>query len=261
MTSQHISLDKIIEIYDIEKSVAEKALDNIQDKSVLFLSVSGKIGAGKDTVAPKVLERLGYEDATHQSFASPLRHEVNQVIEIIHSSNTLAEAMTEVGEKLKTKLHRAVVEELYEDVQSGIVTSSYQRTPSTRFALQQWGTQIRRAEDNNYWVKKAVPASLEVLASGYSVYITDSRFPNEADSIVSVGGSLVRLFVDKKSQRERIFSRDGIIPTDESLSHDSETAMDDYQFEITVDTVALNTEETINDACHKLSLKNKYIIC
>jgi hypothetical protein len=56
--------------------------------------------------------------------------------------------------------------------------------------LQWWGTEYRRAQDENYWVKKtfaAIPANLDIAI------ITDVRFPNEAEGVISRGGYTVNV--------------------------------------------------------------------
>lgn len=240
---------EVAQRYNVALDVAQAAFDNIARNKVLFLTISGRIGAGKDTVAPRVVSLLGFEKAHHESFAGPLREEVNQVIECIRRAGSFDEAMALVERELACTNHYEVVVALYEDVKAGRVNNSYERTTSTRRALQWWGTEVRRAVDDDYWVKKAMKSSLEKLAMGTSIYVTDSRFPNEASAITAVAGVLIRLTVSPEEQRRRIMGRDGIEPNAEALAHISETAMDTYPFEHIIDTDQYSTDEVIDQAC------------
>lgn len=86
--------------------------------------------------------------------------------------------------------------------------------------LQWWGTEYRRAQDVNYWVKKtfaSIPTNLDIAM------ITDVRFPNEAEGVRSRGGYTVNV------QRLR---EDGTqyYSSDRPADHPSEVAVDDPKF-------------------------------
>jgi hypothetical protein len=87
--------------------------------------------------------------------------------------------------------------------------------------LQWWGTEYRRSQDTNYWVKKlfaSIPVNLDIAL------VTDVRFPNEADGIKQQGGYNVNV------QRLRL---DGtpFYSEDRPVDHISETALDGYNWD------------------------------
>jgi hypothetical protein len=87
--------------------------------------------------------------------------------------------------------------------------------------LQWWGTEFRRAQDTDYWVKKAfasIPANLDIAI------FSDTRFPNEADGVKQRGGYTINV------QRLR---EDGSQFFDSSrpADHPSETALDGYNWD------------------------------
>lgn len=87
--------------------------------------------------------------------------------------------------------------------------------------LQWWGTEYRRAQDPNYWVKKcmdSIPANLDIAM------ITDVRFPNEADAVKQRGGYNIQV------QRLREDGRP-FFSSDRPVDHPSETALDGYNWE------------------------------
>lgn len=245
-----LDVNELSEKYDLDRTLVERAYSNIKEKRVIFFAISGKIGAGKDSVAPRILEAMNIRsnDCEHEFFARPLKTEVTQLVNICRYSGAFEEAVERTIKELSVKPERAkeAVTFLYRDVKQGEVTSGYDRTPSVRLALQHWGTEVRREQDDLYWVKKALKNAIEKLAEGKNVYITDTRFPNENDSVIDSTGITIRLLVSPEEQIKRIQSRDGIEVTDSSRNHISETALDDYtNFDITVDTDENSIEEVV----------------
>ena len=58
--------------------------------------------------------------------------------------------------------------------------------------LQWWGTEFRRNQDSEYWLKKML-VSLDALSDWVTVFVTDVRFENEAQLIRSQGGEIIRV--------------------------------------------------------------------
>jgi len=117
--------------------------------------------------------------------------------------------------------------------------------------LQWWGTEYRRAQDTDYWVKKCVdsiPANLDIAM------ITDVRFPNEAEAVKQRGGYNVNI------QRLR---EDGSIfySSDRPVDHPSETALDGWNWDFYIKTknphAALVGEQAVTLAEYLRSLEKK----
>ena len=94
-------------------------------------------------------------------------------------------------------------------------------SPALRWILQQYGTNYRRAQDPDYWVKKGMAVAEMYEAEGRLAVFDDVRFPNEANAIVGTGGLIVRVVATEATRRERL----GELPPD----HPSETSLDDYK--------------------------------
>jgi hypothetical protein len=119
--------------------------------------------------------------------------------------------------------------------------------------LQYWGTEYRRAQDPEYWIKKmfaSIPANLDVAM------ITDVRFPNEFAAIKERGGYNIR--VNRKNANGAPF-----IANDRPADHPSETALDNAPWDFEIDSphghVALAGEIaiTITEYLRGLSAKTK----
>lgn len=90
------------------------------------------------------------------------------------------------------------------------------KNPDVREFLQNLGVSVRKRLGEDTWVNAAF---LDVDKSR-PVVITDCRFPNEAQAIKARGGKIVRI------------SRDTVRAVN---AHESETALDDYQFDAYLD--------------------------
>lgn len=214
---------EIAEKYEVEKEDVFKAFNKLDNKESILFAMSGKMGAGKDTIGDEIAKFVEDKDfeVSKTSYAEPLRKEISEItIEV-----EFGVPIDELTDKYKT-----TEEEIYRLVELIDGYSIYEKTAETRRAMQYWGTDVRRKQNPNYWVNKTVQAVLDSINSGISIYVTDVRFPNEADAIVDLGGKLIRLEVPTSVRADRIGSRDGNRPTEESLAHSSETGLDNYTF-------------------------------
>ena len=229
--------------YDVPLDVAQAAWDNLHRRSAVLLVFSGKIGAGKDTVAPLVWDKLHVpkENRVHEFYAKALKDEISEVFSIIRAAESQKDAVAAVMAQMGVTEEMATVSVgyLYDEVRKNLDLTPYIKTQAVRLVLQYWGTDVRRAQDNNYWVKKTLASTLHQLAKNKSVQITDNRFPNELDAALGAGAYAVRLEVSPEVQAKRIMARDGVEVTQEARNHDSETAMDNYEFF----DVYLNTDD------------------
>lgn len=94
--------------------------------------------------------------------------------------------------------------------------------------LQWWGTEYRRTQDENYWVKQWKAG---INPKAHIVLTADMRFLNEAAAVKSAGGFTVQV------NRKNIDGTPFVDPTRDS-NHLSETQLDGYNFDfqITVKT-------------------------
>lgn len=135
----------------------------------------GAAGSGKDAAASVLIER-GY---AKRSFAEDLRHEVRSAL-------VIPEYRSSVWRLMPFALQRA----LFACLTLGELDPWAKPTsPRMRRVLQLWGTEFRRAQDPDYWVR-AEAASLPT--HGRFVY-TDVRFPNEERFMRQLGAAVYRV--------------------------------------------------------------------
>ena len=98
---------------------------------------------------------------------------------------------------------------------------------SVRWILQHYGSEFRRAQDPEYWVRKTQNHILDIEQEGVIdlVVMTDVRFANEAEMIRDLDGRIVEVWADIEVRRERL---GGLPPSHQSEVIDFET---DYRVE------------------------------
>ena len=97
------------------------------------------------------------------------------------------------------------------------------KTPAKRVAYQLLGQAVRGV-DSGYWVRAAVE-NVD-WGSEFPIF-TDVRTPNEVSALYDAGAPVVYLRVSPEVQRERLMARDGSMPSEEALHHETETALDE----------------------------------
>lgn len=97
------------------------------------------------------------------------------------------------------------------------------KTPAKRVAYQLLGQTVRSV-DSGYWVRAAVNG---VDWEREFPIFTDVRMPNEVAALYDAGAPVVCLRVSPQVQRERLLARDGSMPSESALAHETETALDE----------------------------------
>jgi hypothetical protein len=162
---------------------------------VEVVGLSGWARSGKDTLANHLVENRGF---VKMSFADPIR-----------------EALVRLDPRIEVKglghigLAWAVRTIGWETLKD--------ESPDVRVLMQRMGTEVgRQMFSQDFWVD----AAMKRAEDGAKIVFADCRFPNEADAIKKLGGKVVRVV------------RDGVAPAN---AHVSETALDDYDFDVVID--------------------------
>lgn len=237
--------------YGVDPFVAAAAAANLASGALRVVAVSGHMGSGKDWWAPKIMELLGVADtATPASFAHPMKSEVNTLLEIVGSCTpqVAAERVADVLDWDLEHAHRFVG--IVEPFRDQVVSWDAHRRDllpadargCLRALLQDYGTARRIHTDELYWVSRAADMVCTQVAAGRSVYLTDVRFPNEADLSLALGWDLIRLDITDEVQQQRLLARDGVTYDLAALTHPSETALDDYPFPVRIDNSGSEVE-------------------
>jgi hypothetical protein len=220
-----------------DESVALAAQQVYDAGRMTAVGYSGKMGSGKDTIADAVASKLDVPTA-HVSFAATMKNEADLVIATILEARFSNQAALVVASEFHVSLQDAQtsVDIIWDALSDDPQLHARSRHPAIRALLQHWGTGVRRAQDPEYWVKRTLVPAVSVIAEGYSVCITDVRFPNEAETSQNMGIWVPRLEITVDTQFDRLTTRDGHLPDTEAFNHDSETALDDYEaFDIVID--------------------------
>lgn len=156
-----------------------------------IIGISGKLGSGKDYVADFLI------------------NEISQKYNIVPDHRKFAEKVKEITAIVTNK----PLETMYTQEGKNAVIAAFN---STAGKMQQIiGTEIFRTYDPDFWIK----ATLSDYEPEMSIIISDVRFKNEADSILKLGGILIRLNGDPMNIRKN---------TTRNINHPSECDLDDY---------------------------------
>ncbi len=153
-------------------------------------------GVGKDTVAEYLVTNHGFK---RMGFADRLYVEVSEAFGV-----TVAEvSRRDLKETPQARFALAFcADREFSSVFSEVYPDVTPDTPlSPRMLLRAWGTEYRRAQDEDYWVRQ-VFAEMDTTPGDYVV--TDPRLGNELSGVVNRQGKLVR--IDRPSVKPEVLS-------------------------------------------------------
>lgn len=194
------------------------------------LVVSGRLASGKDTVAAAVMTAIGHPDSVQVSFATALRDEVGELLAAVRTCADVEDAVLAVAStaSIDAATARTTATLLWQALQLDPTVTPWKRTREMRLALQDWGTEVRRAADPQYWVKRGARRAIEAISTGRAVHITDARFANEVLVAKALGFHAVRLEVDLDVRAHRLWERDGLNIDPASENHPSEVELETF---------------------------------
>jgi hypothetical protein len=190
-----------------------------------IVGLMGVKGAGKDTCASYLVSHFGF---TRLSFAEGVYQETAAAfgvpVELLGRRETKETPLAQLC--LQRCSDPAFVRAA---LQSGVRNddTSMHAPRSPRWVLQLWGTEYRRAMNENYWLDRVRARIAD--SPGQSFVITDVRFLNEARLVRSIGGKLVRVRrpqLELKEAAERAANG--------TAAHASETELADYPADLEV---------------------------
>ena len=138
----------------------------------MLVAFVGKKGSGKSTAAKSLEEEYGF---VRHNFKDTL------IAELKHKMPLLLDELVRVCAALSDG--EWTVDRLFKE-----------KPPVVRALLQNYGTEVRRADDPNYWVDAW--GQLASALSEKDIVVDDVRFENEAQAIRDMGGVLIRIVKD-----------------------------------------------------------------
>ena len=111
------------------------------------------------------------------------------------------------GGHVPRHVRQYMVELLFGAAHADVNEHARSHSPHVVPALQFYGTEFRRALDENYWVNKTQARLQSLEMAGKIPVVTDGRFPNEILSILDLGGEVVRIEVDPQVRAQRLQAR------------------------------------------------------
>ena len=180
-----------------------------------IISLSGYKGSGKDAVfkeLPKVFPQYTFK---RLAWADPLKKEVSEIfgidLKLLHANEeTKNNTLTEIYPFKFNMLRRLFAPA----VKFGLCYLKHSdRLLTVREVLQYWGTEVRRAQDPDYWIKQTIGRIDSHVELNDVLVLTDTRFPNELREVHKRQG--ISVWLDRKDH-------------DQKESHSSEQSIADF---------------------------------
>ncbi len=147
---------------------------------IKIIGFAGKAGAGKTTASDYMVRQHGFvkvnfKDALVDEMKKSFWNTLVAMGKLYHvTSITWANKFPgEVSDE-------ALVEFLFQD-----------KPEAMRCFMQNYGTELRRSEDEQYWIKRYLEKVNNVLSNGGRVVTDDTRFLNEEKAIKDLGGVII----------------------------------------------------------------------
>ena len=168
-----------------------------------IIGLSGYARSGKDEAAKVLVEEFGF---TRVAFADKLRDFLYALNPMVEQQHILTHSLDYDSKVIRVR-----------DVVDAVGWEGYKQTAfgtEIRGLLQRLGTEAGR---ETMWDSIWIDAAFAGLPDDAKVVVTDCRFPNEAEAILSRGGKVWRV------------KRAGVGPAN---SHPSETSLDTHPFDV-----------------------------
>mgnify|MGYP006351879841 CR=1 FL=1 len=184
-----------------------------------IIGLCGFARSGKSTVAQHLVDNHKFEKVNFKDgLVSEMRERLN---------NTLLAIAKEYSQHDPTEWD---IERLFFD-----------KPPIMRALMQEYGTEVRRADNKNHWVKTWIRSIMDKNL----IVVDDVRFQNEYDAVKDMGGIIIRVKRsdittggDHQSETEHLsFKEDFIIdaaPNDHAGAY--------AQLETIIDTIKINND-------------------
>jgi len=183
----------------------------------MIIGITGFKGSGKSVAAKYLREQHSFLPV---NFKDSLIEEIKE---------KFPEVLESIQYFYQTQLNNKAV---FKSIDSLFI----EKPPLVRVLMQNYGTEVRRADDPDYWVKRW---SDKVHSNDSNVVTDDVRFLNEADAVREAGGVVIRIV------------KNGQTSTD---SHASEVEMNQIEPDFTIyadegrhDSIADNIDRVISE--------------
>lgn len=147
-----------------------------------IIALHGKAGSGKDAFADRLVEIHGF---VKRGFATPLYEEVAHAFRV--TVPWLQDRTRKESPQPELRLVNCIDGDFVDFMRRA--GWHYNDRLSPRQVLQQWGSEYRRQQNENYWVGQFA----RFCDNHLNVVTNDLRFENEAELVRSRGGFIVEV--------------------------------------------------------------------
>ena len=195
----------------------------------MLIGIVGLIGSGKDTVAERLVAQHGFR---RDSFAKSLKDAVSTMF---NWDRELLEGKTEISREWREQ-----PDEYWSD--------RFGKPVTPRWVLQYFGTEVMRGQMyDGIWIDSCLGRY-----KGENTVISDTRFPNEVDTIRKIGGKIILVKRGQDPDWFTSFVEGNIVPTG---VHSSEYVWAKCEFDYTIDNNG--TKDDLYQKIDNLVIRNE----
>jgi len=155
----------------------------------MIVGITGALRAGKDTAAALLVREYDY---IRLAWADQLRSEITRTLR-----RTLKVLLTDYDRSRSSFVHGCVAADRVEEWwDKRIARALTEKKPDCiRQLLQEWGTELRRAEKDDYWLDAWYweAERRHTPDNQWRYVIPDTRFQNECKMVRRMGGLLIQI--------------------------------------------------------------------
>lgn len=223
------------------------------------IGFSGKMTAGKTTIANLLAEKYGY-------LVLPIGGRIKKVCNLLledeikllaYLENILPkETLTKNSNPIETTFHQ--ISTLYNKDFLPIIHKHgvhnvfikdghgvYQKNQYYRDLTQKVGSSVRKIFGEDIWVKILANEANHLISKGEKVICDDIRLEDEYNLFTDQGYTLFRLDVEKEEQKKRILELYKNY-NEEALVHHTEIALDNFDFKHRFNTTFDSVDQTFS---------------
>jgi len=168
----------------------------------MLVGLHGRIESGKDPVMNHLIDTFGFKALR---FSGALKSEVatrlRQTVKLLTQQDEINGLLPNLPADLRVFCTGSSSSPLTEDFWNRRLdyVMNTERSPIMRSLLQEYGSEVRRVDDPDYWIKRWDQEYTVQHDLGHWIVVPDVRFPNEAQIIRDRGGKLMKLVRDRQA--------------------------------------------------------------
>lgn len=212
----------------------------------MIVTISGKMYSGAEALGESLAQQ-GPPGTTYFTTTALVRDEAQKALDALNEPIRDADDLHTVA--MAADLTLAQAQEFLDIIVLARHTPGFAFTKSHNAAVRRVILHLRNDwRSQRYWTDRAVQHALAEQREGKTVIFGGLRLREEHDAFRRAGARMIRLEVSPDAQKTRATVRDGRTLTSAEMNHPTETALDEFDFDLRLDTDMMTATQVTNAA-------------